>query len=167
MTLETQERIEVVYLVEGDRSPHSHEVEPSETVGAVLARLRAAHGREDLEELLLEDEEEALALELRLAEVLLDEFRLVHLAAKGKIKIFVGYNGREVEREFRPSATIARVIIWAISPEGLKLEGEPSDFQLKLGDEILTPETHVGQLSKHREPVRLALVFKVKPQGWR
>ncbi len=165
MAQETQERVEVVYLVEGEREPHAHTLEPADTVEAVLQRLRAVHGRDELHELLLEDEEEALALELRLAEVLKDEFRLLHLAAKGKIKVVVTYNGRQAHHEFRPSATIAKVIVWAISPAGLKLEGEPSDFQLKHGADILSPETHVGQLSKHREPVELLLVFKVKPQG--
>lgn len=165
MAQETQERVEVVYLVEGEREPHAHNIAPTDTVEAVLQRLRAAHGRDELHELLLEDEEEALALELRLADVLNDEFRLLHLAAKGKIGVIVAYNGREAHREFRPSATVAKVIVWAISPDGLKLEGEPSDFQLKHGDDILTPETHVGQLSKHRKPVELLLVFKVKPQG--
>lgn len=158
-------RTELVFILEGEPEPKSILIEKAEPLEALLGRLNQVHGRDDLEELCLEDEDEALDLERLLAMLQSGEFRLVHVGAKGKIKVVVTYNNREVEHAFRPSATLRRVIKWAISDKALNLDGEPTDFQLKLGEEILPPDTHVGQLSKRREPVRLSLVFKVKPQG--
>ncbi len=102
MAEEIQERVEVIYLVEGERNPKATRLMLANPSSSSCNGLRAAHGRDELDELLLEDEEEALRLELRLADVLKDEFRLLHLTAKGKIKVLVAYNGREVGREFRP-----------------------------------------------------------------
>lgn len=103
-----------------------------------------------------------------LIEQLSVEFAPLHVARhRARIAVTVEYNGRDIEREFRPSATVERVIKWAIGPEGFSLEGDPSDFQLKLGDEILSPGTHLGQLPHPHDAVKLDLVFKIKPQGGR
>lgn len=161
----TEKTAELVFALEGEREPKSIVLKASETDEGLLARLREEYKRDDLEEICLEDDDNPIDLADLIRALLSGEFRLVHVGAKGKIKVSVTYNNKEMEHAFRPSATMRRVIKWAISPKAFELDGEPSDFQLKLGDEILPPDTHVGQLTKGRHPVRLALVFKVKPQG--
>jgi hypothetical protein len=93
------------------------------------------------------------------------EFAPLHVATPGKIKTTVRYQDRHVAREFSPAVTIAAIIVWAIGPEGLNLQGDPTDFQLKLDGEVLPPDAHLGQIARGKKEVTLDLVFKVKPQG--
>jgi hypothetical protein len=165
MTDSTVDILELLHVVEGERKPRRLEIGHHETVQAVIGRLTTELGRDDLVELLFEEEEVALAADAILSELIADDLRLIHLASRGHIKVFVGYNGRQIFHDFRPNVTIATVTKWAISPKELDLQGEPSDFQLKLGNDVLPPDTHIGQLARCGHELHLALVFKIKPQG--
>ena len=61
--------------------------------------------------------------------------------------------------------TIAAIIVWAVGKHGLKLEGDPTDFQLKLDGTVLEPQAHLGQVAHGKKEVTFDLVFKIKPQG--
>jgi hypothetical protein len=90
-------------------------------------------------------------------------FKVLHIGKRGKVKVHVTFGRETVDEDFRPAATMRKVTRWAIAALGL--EGEVADFQLKLDDEVLPPETHVGQVARGAKVLRLSLVMKVKPQG--
>lgn len=164
-TLEDVQKVEILFAVEGHGRHFGVHVGPNVTVGEFLAAAAADVGAVELVEVFAEDSDEPLAHSLLLFEQLPASFAPLHVATCGTIKTTVEYNNRKVQREFRPSATIARIIKWAIGPEGLNLEGKPADYQIKHDGKIVPPTTHLGQISQGEKAVRLHLVFKVKPQG--
>ena len=157
------EIIEVAFVLEGDRKPQIYEVEPGVTVGGFIELVIERTGRGELEEVAIEDAEDILAAEVLLAEVLVGAFKVLHVAKGGRVKVFVTFNNQVREEAFRPAASMRKVTRWAIA--AFELEGEVADFQLKLNDEVLPPETHVGQVSGGHKELRLHLVMKSKPQG--
>ena len=165
MAKDTEELLELVYVIDGDRAPRTRRVASDSILKDVLEAVAQEHQREDLLALYREDEELAMALKLAVIEVLAGEFQVFHLGRREKVAVEVTYNGRTVHERFSPSTTVRKVIAWAISPQALNLQGDVSDFQLKHNGDLLPPELHVGQLAHHHEAVRLTLVFKVKPQG--
>lgn len=159
----TQER-EVLFALEGERKPRSLTVAAETTAQEFLASVTAQSGRVDLEIVLIEDDEiEIDGDHILIERILVDEFKLVHVATRGKIKVDVTFNGATKDHEFAPSATMDKIVGWAM--HAFDLEGERSDFQLKLGDDLLPPGLHLGQIAEGKKTVRLALVMKIKPQG--
>lgn len=156
---------EILFAVEGERNPRNLSAPRDSTITEFVALVVRETGRGELVEVLVEDEDEPIAGERRIHELLEVGFKLIHVASKGHIKVKVDYATRAVEREFKPSATMERIIKWAISPKELNLEGGPEDFQLKDGNEVLPADAHLGQVAKGHKHVTLTLVFKVKPQG--
>lgn len=157
--------IEMVYVVDGDLAPRTRRVAEDATAGEVVKIVARELGREDLEDMYLEDQEKPVSDKAKMGTVLQGEFQVIHIGGKHDVKVEVSYNGRAVHRQFAPSITIRSIIAWAISPKGLDLQGDAADFQLKHNGEILPLELHVGQIAHGRETVGLVLVFKVKPQG--
>jgi hypothetical protein len=159
------ELVEVLFALEGERNPRSLQVPRDSTVTEFVALVVKDTGREEFVDVIVEEEEVSLAGDKRIREIVEAEFKLIHVATKGNIKVTVLYSNRSVSREFRPSATMERVIKWAISPKELNLEGGLEDFQLKDGADVLPPDIHLGQIAHGHKHVTLTLVFKVKPQG--
>ncbi len=159
------DHLELVFTIEGHRQHFGAPLHRSATVKDFALIAAAAGGLEDSVEIFLEDAEEPLNEELVLAEHLAVKFAPLHVATQGKISVTVDYNGRDEERNFRPSATVLRVIKWAIGPKGFRLEGEPSDFELKHDGEVLPPDMHLGQIVRGKKKLKLDLVFKAKHQG--
>lgn len=165
MPAQTNDKMELIFTVDGDRAPRNRMVEGNDKAGAVVAAVARELHREDLEALYEENADKAVQDKTPMKTVLAGEFAVFHIGDKHKVKVEVTYNGRDEHEQFARGVTIQSVIAWAISPKGLNLQGEVCDFQLKLGTELLAPDLHIGQLASGRETVRLALVFKVKPQG--
>lgn len=159
---ELKTKIEVAIALEGEREPKIVSLKPTATVADLLKALKA-EGLLEIEEASIEDEDEPLDPKTLLSEILKDVFRVLHVGKRGKIEVGVTFNGRRIEKAFRPAATLRKVTRWAV--EELELTGKPTDFQLKLGGEVFAPETHVGQIAKSRKSVELSLVMKIKPQG--
>ena len=141
---------EIIFTVEGDPQPHSLRLDVDADAREALKAIGKALDRKDLEEISLDDAETPLPPKARIAEVTA-EGQVLHVSTSGSIEVEVAYSHREVERNFRP--------------EALNLEGDPSDFQLKLGKTILTPDQHLGAIAGGKKKVKLTLVFNVKPQG--
>jgi hypothetical protein len=157
------EEREVIFAVEGERKPLAMSLRGDVTVSQFLERVKVRTDRVDLQEVLIEDEEVAVEGNALLFErIIVDEFKLVHVATAGKIKVDVTF-GKTKDHNFAPSATMEKIIVWAIA--AFELVGEPADFQLKLGDEVLAAGQHLGQVADGRKTVCLALVMKIKPQG--
>jgi hypothetical protein len=163
--VEVIEMLEIVFAVEGHQRPFTAPITPKTTV-VEFAKVAAQAGQiEGAVEVFLEDGEHPLLADLVLVGNLSERFAPLHVARPGLIKVFVEYNGRRVERAFRPSATIARITEWAIGKNELNLEGGPADYQLKHNGQVLSPDQHLGQVAGGHKTVELHLVFKVKPQG--
>lgn len=165
MPAHTNDKLELIFTVDGDRAPRSRMVDGGDKAGEVVTAVAHELDRDDLEALYKEDADKAVQDKTLMKTVLAGEFAVFHIGGKHKVKVEVTYNGRDEHEQFAPGITIQSVIAWAISPKGLNLQGEVCDFQLKLAAELLAPDLHIGQLASGRETVRLALVFKVKPQG--
>ena len=167
MTTDTEviEKIEILFAVEGHKRHFQADAHPKLTVAefAVIAAKKGEIG--ELVEIFVEDADDPLGPELILVEHLSAHFAPLHVARPGLIRTTVGYQTRHVEKLFRPSATIGRIIEWAIGPDGFKLEGTPADYQLKHDGVVLSADEHLGQVAGKHKAVELDLVFKVKPQG--
>lgn len=162
---EVIEKTEIIFAIEGHDKHFAADIGSTTTV-IDFAKIAATIGRDvELIEVFIEDEEDPLAGHLVLIECLSERFAPVHVAKPGRIKTTVEYNGRHVERPFRPSTTIARVIEWAIGKTALDLEGNPSDYQLKHKGQVLSADQHLGQVTHGHKAIELSLVFKIKPQG--
>jgi len=159
------QELEVVFALEGERNPRTLKTHPDSSVTEFVAMVVKETGRQDYVEVLIEDEEVTVAGDRRVRELFEVDFKLIHVATKGDIKVTVQYSTRSVSRDFRPSITMERIIRWAISPKELSLEGGPEDFQLKDGNDVLPGDVHLGQVAKGHKHITLTLVFKVKPQG--
>jgi hypothetical protein len=139
------------------------EIGATTTVREFVALAEAKTGIDGLLEVYVENGDEPLGHELLLVEHLSIEFAPLHVAKPGKIETTVRYQGRHVERAFRPAATIEKVTVWAL--EKLGTTEDPNDFQLKHDGEVLAPDSHLGQVVHDKKSVILDLVFKIKPQG--
>lgn len=154
---------EVLFAVEGERKPLAVALPAGANPALALKILNEKFARTDLVELVLEDEDEPLGVDADLRAALKGEFKLIHAATAGLIDVHVVFNGVEHNRDFRPAATMEKIVIWAM--RAFKLEGDPCDFQLKLGEEILAPNEHLGQVAGKKKRIKLALVMRIKPQG--
>jgi hypothetical protein len=163
---EVTERVEVLFAVEGQARHHSATIDPNIIVREFFDIAVTASGVDELVEVYLENAEVPLDHQLVLAEHLSIEFAPLHVATPGKIKTTVRYQDRHVVREFSAAVTVAAITEWAVGKDGLNLEGDPSDFQLKLDGEVLAPDNHLGQVARGKKEVTFDLVFKVKPQGY-
>lgn len=165
MTAKTMDEVEVVLSVIGDREPKGRGVGLAATVAELLAGVRADLGRDDLIAVFVEDVEIPLEGGRKVLEIVDITTVVLHVSDRHTLDLEVIYNGAVKKRTFAPSATVRKATAWAISPEAFNLTGTASDFQLKLGDEVLAPEIHLGQIAHGPGPVKLHLVFKIKPQG--
>lgn len=158
------EEVEILYTVVGHRDPHSVKVKNDIKVAEFVSLVSKNHGITEAVEVLIEDEDDALGDELVLVEVIGE--RTVHVGHKhSKINVIVEYQNRNIHREYRPSATIRKILIWAVGTEGFNLEGKPSQYQLKHNGEVVPDDKHIGQVAQGAKEVTLVLVFRVKPQG--
>lgn len=158
------EHVTVVFAVEGQTGHHDAKIGPTITVKEFIDIAVSKTGIEGLLEVYVEDAEEPLDHELILIEHLSVEFVPLHIAKPGEIATTVRYQGsRQVQRAFRPAATIAKVTKWAVGE--LAPTEDPSDFQLKHEGKVLPPDSHLGQAAHGEKSIVLDLVFKVKPQG--
>jgi hypothetical protein len=161
--MEADQCLNVLYAAEGHAGHHSAEIGRTTTVREFIDIAVTKTGIEGLLEVYVENGEEPLGHHLFLLEHLSIEFAPIHVAKPGKIETIVRYQGRQVERPFRPAATIEKVTEWAVGQLGLS--EDPSDFQLKHDGKVLAPDSHLGQVAHGKKSVVLDLVFKIKPQG--
>ena len=91
----------------------------------------------------------------------------VHCNRCRKVAVAVFYNAEQT-RSFAPSATIEKVLHWALRAFGLK-GADALDKVLRLSDaptEELPESAHIGSFAKHHTcEVRLNLTSKELPNG--
>src|SRR5665213_1404334 len=128
------EEYEVLFVVEGERKPRGLRAHARVTVAEFLQMVMVQTGRGDLVEVLIEDQEIVLEGHHVLADLItVEDFKLWHVATPGLINVVVAFNGRPKDRTFRSNATMKAIVKWAM--EAFELAGDPSDFQLKYGDD--------------------------------
>ncbi|WP_395015323.1 hypothetical protein [Dongia sp.] len=161
----SDEKIDLLVVVEGEKQPRLVASRPEATVKEVLGLVAEGTGRADLVEVFLEDGDEPLIAERAIRDILKELDKLLHVATAGLVKVTVEYAQKSVSRTFRPSATMERIIRWAIQPNELAVAAPVEDLQLKLGKDVVPADTHLGQVTHGHKAVTFQLVFKVKPQG--
>lgn len=120
-----------------------HDIPPAELRKVLLKQVPAT---EEVVYVFLEDEDDESAIDA-LKEIA-DGLRVQLHRQKG-IDVTVNYAGRDVNRTFRPSATVARVKKWATHELGIT----PSDaaelmLQVTGTDNRPDTDTHIGALVK-------------------
>ncbi|MFA6116108.1 MAG: hypothetical protein WC729_19085 [Sphingomonas sp.] len=163
--LETQRETRLAYAVEGLPDHQELAVHTDQTALEILDLIKAKHPELAVSELIVEDEEESLDGDFRIVEQLEIEFKLVHAGRGGRIDVLIHYDGDERKHSFRASATVRKIIKWAISGDGFDLVDPASKFVLKLGEKELNPELHLGQINDGKRKVELTLVHTRKIQG--
>lgn len=75
----------------------------------------------------------------------------VHIHRQKGIDVQVLYAGREVQRTFRPSSTVARVKRWATEELGIAAS-DAADLMLQISGTDIRPDAdvHIGSLAKGR-----------------
>jgi hypothetical protein len=143
---------EIHIQVEDAGGPHPLKVRDDETIGELLARLRAEHPHaQHLEPELLavfvEESEEEVPKHTKFHECHPHRPKILHCHRCREIKVAVFYNGEETH-SFRPNARIRRVTEWA--KDKFKVDAGRK-WVLRTGSaegEILDPDTHIGKLVK-------------------
>lgn len=135
-----------------------------------IVELVAAKSAFPADEALLfrEDEDEPLDLSALLDEAAL-KGRVHHVHRLRAIKVTVFYGGRQVERAFPPSARIGRVLEWAVSPRGFKIDpaiAPEMELALHGQTEALPKKAHIGRFVRPpHEKLELDLIRGVIPNG--
>ena len=162
--LKTPRETAIAYAVEGLPDQQEIKVDAGETAQQILRRIKARHPDSEIVELVIEDEDEAVGEDARIVESIEADFKVVHAARGRRIAVAVRYEAEEAKQDFQPSATIRRITRWAVE-KGFDLVEKPSKFVLKLGDRVLEPELHLGQITGGAREIELVLVHGRKIQG--
>lgn len=156
-------KVEFFYTVEGKPKPISVMVDAEWTVDQLTKAIESEMSAEVPLIAFKEDGDKPLAASTQLKDLLASGFPLLHLSRRVLVRVTVMYQDQKREKDFQPSATVKSIVAWAVGPHGFGLKEDPSEFDLKHGDEVLPNSMHIGQLGS--EHVQLSLVFKSKHQG--
>ncbi len=118
---------------------------------------------------MLEDAEEALEPDAALEAAGVRHRGRVHVHRCRRVAVTVNYNGRQIARDFPPSATIRRVKGWGDSEDGFDLRGvDATEHLLQVCGSTVRPDedTHIGTLvSLPGCPLCFDLVAKQRVEG--
>ena len=154
--------IDVFYQGEGLAEMRHLEIEADANIAILKARLVEKHGLSSDVLVFVENHDEPIGDDIELKECAAEKGLRLHLHRLGEVKVMVTFNGRRVEGQFSPSATIGRVKHWAAEREfGMSVaEAGEHVLQVEGTHERPTPGTHVGTLSDGKVRV---LVFDLVP----
>lgn len=157
--------VDVIFAIDGVRKLHQRATPEKTTVEVFRKSVQAELGGEERDAVYVSDGAKPLPPRTTIAKAVGKDDAVLHVGVAHDVHVDVAFNGQSVHRDASPAMTVRSLIAWAIGPKGHGATGASSDYQLKLGEEILKPDLHLGQLVRDHEPLKLALVFKVKPQG--
>lgn len=142
------DRVDLFYQCEGVGEIGQVEVGVDASFATVKAELVDRHGLGEDVIVFLEDEDEPLDENRQVSDCTDPTGIIVHLNHCRRVSVSVTFNGRTVENDFGPSATIARVKHWAAEREfGLSPEDAGEHFLQIVGThDRLVPGTHIGRL---------------------
>lgn len=147
----TAKTITLFYTAEGITKLDHIEIDAEATFAAAKAAIVAKHGLAADSSIFLEDDDDDPVDEgARIAPHAAKHGGVkVHVHRCKQVDVSVTYNGRTVERRFRPAATLARVKRWAADEFKLGRD-EVGEHVLQLSGTTERPpaNTHVGALAK-------------------
>lgn len=117
---------------------------------------------------LLEDEENELALDSRLKDAGIKHRSRVHVHRCRRVGVTVNFNGTSRENQFPSSKTIAKVKRWADDQFGLK-GVDATEHALQISGTSTRPDedTHLGVLVSYPNcKISFDLVPKKRVEGW-
>lgn len=163
------ESVRMSISVEGSGEVWALEVPGSLKVGDLQSHLADQHNRPNIKEMAVsvEDQEAPASSDTTLSDLVQGARRgRIHLHHCRRVMVTVEYNSKTHTRAFPPSATVHRVLIWAISKAAFDLEAEAHDLELQLSgaDAALQQNVHIGTLATDCQ-LMLQLVPKDRPQG--
>ena len=140
--------LDLFYQCEGSREIQHVEVEDDATFATVKAKLIDKHYLTADVCIFLEDKDDPLDEDGKVSDFVKGTDIKVHLHRCCLVKVSVTFNGRTVERNFGPSATIARVKCWAAEKEFGMEPKDAGEYALQIAGthERPTPGTHIGTL---------------------
>jgi hypothetical protein len=143
--------IQVFYQGEGINGIQHLEIAADRSFADLRAAILAKHAAEGDSLLFLEDADDAVDAAARLGEHAGKNGLKVHLHRCRKVEALVTFNGRTVDRQFQPSATVARVKKWAAEKEFGMTPEEAGEHVLQLvgTQDRPAPGTHLGSLTAH------------------
>ncbi len=162
------ELIELLMEGEGLADVEVIRLAPGSTAREIVVAA-AAKGGFDPEEavLFVEDGEEPIEL----VTVILEEHRgrVHHVHRLHHVEAEVFYKDGKIERRFRPSARIHRVLDWAVGPEGFKID-PPLRPEMELAlhgtTTALPKNAHIGRFARRDQPrVKFDLIRGIIPNG--
>ena len=165
------DRRTVFISIEGEATGLTAECGSLDTMAKVLDTLEQTHGRQDLRafSISVEDSDDDTAATVAVQDALRGERRgRIHLHHCHSVYVAVEYNNESLTHGFTPASTVQRVLKWAVSPQGLNVEGDVHDLALQVAGTTvpLAPNVHIGTLlSNRRCELSLELVPKDRPQG--
>lgn len=141
--------IDVFFQGEGLGEVKHLEIEADATFAVLKARLTEDHGCRPDVLVFLEDKDDPIADLAKIAEHATPQGLKVHLHRLRQVKVTVTFNGKTVEGEFCPSATIMRVKRWAAEKEFGMSADEAGEHVLQIAGthDRPSPGTHIGALS--------------------
>lgn len=159
--------IEIFVTTVGAAAPKRLQLELEATVADLL---KAAHANGEIEpggEMLvfLEDEDEPLHHSRKLGDCAVQERAFIHCHKCRHISVTVNYNGTK-EKKFAPSATVGRVLKWALKEFGLSgQDAEDKVLRTDAKGQPLEPGTHIGTLVARSCSLALYLTPLVLVEG--
>ena len=140
--------IDVFYQGEHNREINVIEAVLAETLGDVKRRLAERHAILAEALIFIEDGDEPLDETVVIETIVVGESAKLHLHRCRHIKVTVAFAGTRKEREFAPSATVARIKTWAAEAFGLSPEDAGEHLlQIAGTHDRPSPATHVGALA--------------------
>ena len=148
-----QKIIELFVQGEGIREVALISVRQEATVREVILRTKAECGLDVPEEeiiALIEDGDEEIALDAKLAEVGIGHRHRMHFHRCRRVEVSVNFNGASKEQPFSASSTIAKIKRWADDEFGLKgVDATEHALQICGTDKRPDLDVHVGSLVQY------------------
>jgi hypothetical protein len=160
-------KLEIFVCTAGGPTPKRLQLDSEGTVADLLKAALPDGEIKPGEEILvfLEDQDEPLHHSRKLGECGIGEKTFLHCHRCRHVSVTVNYNGAK-EKKFPPSATVARVLRWALNEFGLK--GQDAEDKVLRADakgQPLEPDTHIGSLVTHSCSLTLYLTPLVLVEG--
>lgn len=141
------------------------EARPTETLADLKARLVQSHGVDPDALVFGEDEDEPLGEDL-VIEAVVARVSKLHFSRCRKVEVTVAFAGHKQHRAFAPSATVAKVKVWAAKAFGMTPEDAGEHLlQIAGTHDRPAPNTHVGALARKTCKVGFDLVADERVNG--
>lgn len=161
--------IEIMVEGEGLAEVEAIRIPEGSTAREIVAAVAVKGGYPTEEAILyVEDCEEPVDLTIVVTEEVVSG-KVHHVHRARKIEVAVFYQGRQIEKQFAPSTRIQRVLDWAVSSEGFKIDPAVApEMELALHGQTtaLPKNAHIGRYIRHpHHELAFDLIRGIVPNG--